>query len=396
MSTTVGSGSFLDVLKYYNTHAAPGNKTQYIKENGADAETLKETLRSLGFDQPKLSDAVEAFQRRYNAEHADTPITVDGKAGANTLEALYSTADTLRQNSGADTAKFLDAKSQITPFVGPPRPDSMKVTSHDPKTIKEQLNQKLDQNQAKATGAKDTKANADAPARDLTTIEAEIAAKKADIKALGGSADVASEHLRREKIKGLKAEQEKLESSPEFQAIKGLRADQAKLKGLEEDRMFLPSGKDIEERTGAIKTLRDSIATQEKTVAPYKARVEGEEARIKGDLSGLQDRYGSDQARHHFDKTIESLKKDVGTLEAELKGHPGYQDLIQYRDAKANLAKLRDDTMFMPTGADIEQRMKAIENAEDIVKRYEAGKTAPQPAKEPAREAPATPVTITA
>ena len=43
-----------------------------------------------------------------------------------------------------------------------------------------------------------------------------------------------------------------------------------------------------------------------------------------------------------------------------------------------------------------QQRMKAIENAEDIVKRYEAGKTAPQPAKEPAREAPATPVTITA
>lgn len=160
MSTTVGSGSFLDVLKYYNTHAAPGNKTQYIKDNGADAATLKDTLRSLGFDQPKLSDAVEAFQRQYNAQHADTPIAVDGKAGANTLEALYSSADTLRQNCGSDTAKFLDAKSQITPFVGPPRPDSLKVTSHDPKTIKEQLNQKLDENQAKAPAAAEPKVDA--------------------------------------------------------------------------------------------------------------------------------------------------------------------------------------------------------------------------------------------
>ena len=427
------------------THASPGfgavldyqpkSPTQlrpYIKEDSADAGTLRNLLNSAGVktDGRPLADAVTEFQTNYNQGN-QAPIGVDGKAGSETLAALQKQIRGIDQSDrmftggavtrdpaqkafldrpidysamnkpaneasvsgatlgsasagGGDAAvrAALDKKlaaggkdvHQITDGIGNKKdvqilsPDSPGSRVSTFATTPE-LRGALDAKDGKVSAAGGVK-----PTREVTTIEGEIAAKKAEIKALEGAPDPASVQLRQQKIDGLKGEQQKLEASPEFKAVKGLRDNQSKLKALEEDRLILPSGKDIEERTASIRKLRDEVAVQEKAVAPFRARVEAEEKRITGDLFGLQHRFASNESQHHFDGQVAKLRGDVTTLEAEMKANPGYQDLMDYRAAKANLVQLRADTMFMPSGADIEKRMKSIEQAELVVRRYETRK----------------------
>jgi hypothetical protein len=421
-----GFGAVLDYKPKSPTQLRP-----YIKDDSPDAGTLRNLLNSAGVktDGRPLADAVTEFQTNYN-KGSSSPIGVDGKAGSETLGALQKQIRGIDQSDrmfsggavtrdpaqkafldrpidysamnkpaneasvsgatigsasagGGDAAvrAALDKKlaaaggkdvHQVTDGIGNKKdvqvlsPDSPGSRVSTFATTPE-LRAALDAKDGKVSAAGGAK-----PARSVTTIEGDIAAKKAEIRALEGAPDPASVQLRQQKIDGLKVEQQKLEASPEFKAVKGLRDNQAKLKALEEDRMILPSGKDIEERTTSIRKLRDEVAVQEKAVAPFRARVEGEEKRITGDLFGLQHRYASNDTQHHFDGQVTKLRGDVTALEAEMKAHPGYKDLMDYRAAKANLTQLRADTMFMPSGADIEKRMKSIEQAESIVRRYEA------------------------
>lgn len=175
MTSTITQGSFSSVIQDYRARAATGAKTHFVKEGGADAGTLKDTLRSLGFGQEKLSDAVRAFQEKHNADHPNAQIKVDGKAGGQTLEALYGTADAQRRMCGADTAKFLDAKAKMGPLSSAPTESSVRLRSSDPSATQAQLEQKLRQNQAARGAAPAAEANVGARAAEIASIREELA-----------------------------------------------------------------------------------------------------------------------------------------------------------------------------------------------------------------------------
>ena len=334
---------------------APGEnrKVDYLREGTPDAAWAKDTLAKLDPATKALSYE-DAFKKYQEANK----LTVDGKPGPETLRKMQEQA-----KANADLSKSRDPATQAL-MRWPQAVEDAAPAAPAAKPA----------DAAPAAKAADAAPAAKA-ARDVTVIEKEIASKKLEIGALQGAPDPASTRVRQQKIDGLKAEQTKLEASPEFKAVKTLRDNQAKLKSLEEDRMILPSGKDIEDRTNSMRKLREEVAVQEKAVAPFTAKVEADEKRITGDLFGLQHRYASTSATHHFDGQVANLRNQVATLETEMKNNPGYQALTTYRETKTKLQQLRADSMFMPSGADIEKRMKAIEQAEAVVKQYEAAHT---------------------
>jgi len=376
---------------------APGEnrKVDYLREGTPDAAWAKDTLAKLDPATKALSYE-DAFKKYQEANK----LTVDGKPGPETLrkmqEQAKANADLSKSRDpatqalmrwpqavedAAPAAKAADAAPAAKAADAAPAAKAADAAPAAKAADAAPAAKAADAAPAaKAADAAPAAKAADAApaakaARDVTVIEKEIASKKLEIGALQGAPDPASTRVRQQKIDGLKAEQTKLEASPEFKAVKTLRDNQAKLKSLEEDRMILPSGKDIEDRTNSMRKLREEVAVQEKAVAPFKAKVEADEKRITGDLFGLQHRYASTSATHHFDGQVANLRNQVATLETEMKNNPGYQALTTYREAKTKLQQLRADSMFMPSGGDIEKRMKAIEQAEAVVKQYEAAHT---------------------
>lgn len=111
MSTSVGSGSLLDLVKYYAANAGIRTKTPDDVEEGV-------------------------------------------KSGGSTLEAFYGSVDTARSYHGAETASFLDTRSEAATLIGPQHAAATKLNSHDPAAIQDLLNKRLDRGLAPDSGEK--------------------------------------------------------------------------------------------------------------------------------------------------------------------------------------------------------------------------------------------------
>ena len=362
----------------------PGIRANYVKEQTApgDAAILRRYLESAGIKTDgSLSAAVTAFQESYNASLADggVALTPDGKAGPKTLEALRQKLQT-QENRGAiqssqDLKAFLKYQPG-TPSLNAAKPEGAvtgaQVLSQPTDAAKRaQLDKKLAENtEPKPTAATAKKAEIAPPT--MGALEGEISANKAMIRALQGSPSADASKLRQDRIGGLRTEQATLRGGAEYKAVKSLAEDKAKLSTLENGRMFLPTGSDIETRTTELKSLRAQVAAQEKAVAPFGARIEAEEKRVDGELFALQHRNATPATQKHFDGEIARRTREVVKAEAALERLPEFKARAEYKDAVAKLGELRNDSMFMPTGAQIEHRMKGIEEARSLVQKYES------------------------
>lgn len=130
-----------------------GPPSRYLAAGDPGATTLRESLTSLGFKQPSLEDAVRAFQLQHNREHPDNPLKIDGKAGIQTLNALYASPSAPSgelHDSVFGRAQFLHAKNDVAAMLAPPPEGSLRLTSADPATIQQQVHAKLGEVKAKA------------------------------------------------------------------------------------------------------------------------------------------------------------------------------------------------------------------------------------------------------
>lgn len=164
--TTIQPGTFQHILS--------GPMSGYLSATDPDAHTLRQSLGALGFNYANLEDAVRAFQLRHNAEHPECPIKVDGKAGSQTLNALYAgpIGGPGLQDSLFGRAKFLRAKDDVAllalsspysgakkrvqpAYVGDTKPEGSVTPGVNPKDTAARLDRALNQQTSVQAGAED-------------------------------------------------------------------------------------------------------------------------------------------------------------------------------------------------------------------------------------------------
>lgn len=135
MSMTIQPGTFEYILS--------GPPSRYLAAGDSGSVALRDGLASLGFTQDSLEDAVRAFQLKHNAEHPERPIKVDGKAGVQTLNAMYGAAAPGGVLNVEGRAQFLNAKNAVASMLGDPPPDAVKLKVNTANGIKHELNRAL-------------------------------------------------------------------------------------------------------------------------------------------------------------------------------------------------------------------------------------------------------------
>jgi hypothetical protein len=136
MSMTINPGTFEYILS--------GPPSRYLAAGDSGSVALRDGLASLGFTQDSLEDAVRAFQLKHNAEHPERPIKVDGKAGIQTLNALYGAPASGGVQDIEGKAQFLRAKSAALTMLGDPPAGAVRLKTTTPDGIKQELGEALD------------------------------------------------------------------------------------------------------------------------------------------------------------------------------------------------------------------------------------------------------------
>ncbi|MCC7386469.1 MAG: peptidoglycan-binding protein [Deltaproteobacteria bacterium] len=327
---------------------------------GPEVRTQQERLTKLGFVEEKFGD--DGKHGRFNEERVKR----------------FQAKHGLEQTGAYDTAtlnKMTELEAKAAPAATPEvKKDAPAATPEVKKDAPAAAAAKTEPNGAPrradpAIAAAETKAAAPAkPPRDLGTIDGDISAKKAEIRALGGAPDSASQQLRSKRIGEMETElrrgQAELQGTDQFKQVQALREKQAVLK----DREGFSFSSDADGSRGReILALRKEIAAGEQAVKPFINDVTAKEAKLKeleADVRALKFPYDSRQATARRDGIVARSQGDLAALEAEFKAHPGSAALVDYRANLETLKRLEGQRAELFTGgakaADREEQISSL------------------------------------
>lgn len=328
---------------------------------GPEVRTQQERLTKLGFVEEKFGD--DGKHGRFNEERVKR---FQAKHGLEETGA-YDTA-TLNKMTELEAKAAPAAKPEVKKDAPAATPDETKPNGETRRADP-------------AIAAAETKAATPAkPPRDLGAIDGDIGAKKAEIRALSGAADPASQQLRSKRIGEMETElkrgQAELHGTDQFKQVQALREKQAVLK----DREGFSFSSDADGSRGReILALRKEIAAGEQAVKPFINDVTAKEAKLKeleADVSALKFPYHSKQATARRDGIVARSQGELAALEAEFKAHPGSAALVEYRANVQALKRLEGQRgELFTSGAKAADREEQISSLRAKIDAYVASHT---------------------